>query len=756
MSPTKTAVEARSIKVRGLVQSVGFRPFVWRLAERHGVAGWVRNAGGVVEIVAEGSQASLERFCQGLTAEAPPLARVESVRWAPLEPVGVSGFEVEPSEDGDEGLRLVSPDVATCARCLAELFDPEDRRYRYAFINCTDCGPRFTIIDALPYDRDRTSMRVFPLCPSCALEYRNPADRRFHAEPVACPECGPHLTLRDATWGPLPGDPLEEAAGLLRSGGILAVKGLGGFHLACDATNQEAVEELRRRKDRPDKPFAVMVPTLAEADRLFELSAPERDLLGSWRAPITLVRDRGWLAPSVAPGHHRQGAMLPSTPLHHLLLREAGLPLVMTSGNRSEEPICTGNDEARRQLRGIADAFLVHDRDIVARYDDSVARVWGRIPVVIRRARGFAPWPVSLGVDVRPTLGVGAELHGAFCLAEGGRAYLSQHIGDLDSEESMTAFGEALTRSRQLFQIDPEVVVHDLHPDLLSTRFAEATGLPTVAVQHHHAHIAAVMAEHRLSGSVLGVAFDGFGLGDDGTGWGGEFLVADSAKAMRGGHLRPVPQPGGDAAVRDPTRMALSFAVDAGVLGEALVLMGIDEAAATPLLTQIEGRLNSPLTSSAGRLFDAVSALAGVCRRSTYEGQPAMLLEQAADPSATFEYPFDLDAMGGRIVVDTRPIVRAVVRDLRKGRSAGEVAGRFHRTTAAVILAVCRLMRGTTGLSRVCLGGGVFQNDLLVSDVTARLSSCGFEVFVPSEVPIGDGGIALGQVLVAHARTGGP
>jgi hydrogenase maturation protein HypF len=749
------STSARMIEVRGLVQGVGFRPFVWRLAQKHGLSGWVRNRSGVVEIVAEGPEEALVRFSAALSDQAPPRARVEAVTWRPQAPVGVTRFDVEPSQDEDEGDRLVSADIATCEACLRELLDPNDRRYGYPFINCTDCGPRFTIIEGLPYDRIRTSMRAFPLCEECAREYEDPADRRFHAEPVACPECGPQLTLRNATWGPLSGDPITEAARLLRSGAIVAVKGLGGFHLACDATNEQAVAELRRRKRRPDKPFAVMVPTLEEAGALFGLEPAEAKLLSSWRAPIVLVRDRGRLAPSVAPGHRRQGAMLPSTPLHHLLLRATGLPLVMTSGNRNDEPICITNEEAWERLEGVADAFLVHDREIVARYDDSVTRVWGETPVVLRRARSYAPSPVSLPADVSPTLAVGAELHGAFCLAEGTRAYLSQHIGDLDSEESLAAFSHALDRYRDLFRIQPEVVAHDLHPDFLSTRLATSMGLPTVAVQHHHAHIASVMAEHRLTGAVLGVAFDGFGLGEDGTGWGGEFLVCDWERATRAGHLHPVPQPGGDAAVHDPSRMALSFAVDAGVFKEAVGVLDMTERRAEALFSQIEAGLNSPLTSSAGRLFDAVAALTGVCRAATYEGQPAMLLEQAADPSATFEYPFDLEAQGGKIVVDTRPIVRAVVRDLRKGRTQAEIAGRFHRTMAALILAVCRLIRGGTGLTRVCLGGGVFQNELLVSDVTARLSACGFEVFVPREVPVGDGGIALGQVLVAHARQGG-
>jgi hydrogenase maturation protein HypF len=743
------------VEVRGVVQGVGFRPFVWRLAERFHVCGWVRNRNGVVEILAEGREDDLDAFCAAIAAEAPPLARVEDVRWTPARRAGFAGFEVDESVDDAAGERLISPDVATCDACLAELFDPDDRRYRYPFINCTDCGPRFTIIEALPYDRERTSMRVFPMCADCEREYRDPADRRFHAEPVACPACGPQLRLVDAKGKRVPGDPIAKAAGLLAKGKIVALKGLGGFHLACDATDDRVVLELRSRKHRPHKPFAVMVADLRAAAERFELAPTEEILLSSRRAPIVLVRDRGTLAPSVAPGYRRQGAMLPSTPLHHLLLREVGIPLVMTSGNLTDEPICIEDEEAQRRLAGVADAFLLHDRSIVSRYDDPVTRCWRSGPVVLRRARSFAPAPLELPVAVQPMLGAGAELHGAFCLAAGTRAFLSQHIGDLDTEEAMEAYSDAYQRYKWVFGIEPEVVAHDMHPDFLSTRFAEETGLEPIAVQHHHAHIASVLAEHRLDGSVIGVAFDGFGLGEDGTGWGGEFLSSNAGHAQRLGHLRTVRQPGGDAAVRSPWRMAFSHAEDAGVLDQAVGLLGLAPGDVDAHLEQLRAGLASPYTSSGGRLFDAIAALVGVCREATYEGQPAMLLEQAALSSATREYAFDVAMEDGQLVLDTRPIVAAVVKDLVKGRAPGEVAGRFHRTLAAAILEVCRAIRGGTGLSRVALSGGVFQNDLLLSDVASRLETCDFEVYVPRETPVGDGGIALGQVLVAHARLEG-
>jgi hydrogenase maturation protein HypF len=751
-----TVVRARTIEVRGVVQGVGFRPFVWRLAERHGVSGWVRNRGGVVEILAEGSEEALDGFCAAIGDEAPPLARIEDVRWVPARPGGFVGFEVDESLDEGGGDRVVSPDVATCQACLAELLDPEDRRYRYPFINCTDCGPRFTIIEALPYDRERTSMRVFPMCEACEREYRDPADRRFHAEPIACWVCGPALVLVDGAGSKIAGDPVEKAAALLRKGKIVALKGLGGFQLACDATSEKVVAELRRRKRRPHKPFAIMVTDAEVAQERFEISPLEVRLLSSPQAPIALVRDLGTLAPSVAPGHRRQGAMLPSTPLHHLLLREVGVPLVMTSGNLSDEPICIDNEDATKRLSGVADAFLLHDREIVARYDDPVTRCWRGGPIVLRRARSFAPAPLELASGVGPMLGVGAQLNGAFCLAAGSRAFLSQHVGDLDTEEAMLAYAEAFQRYRVIFGIDPEIVAHDLHPDFLSTRFAQEMGLTEVPVQHHHAHVASVMAEHRLAGSVIGVAFDGFGLGEDGTVWGGEILVGDASRMERLGHLRPVRQPGGDAAVKQPWRMALAHAEDAGVLDDALKLLGDGLVGDVEVvLGQVRSGLASPFTSSAGRLFDAVSALAGVCHEATYEAQPAMLLEQVAHSSATREYGFDVSMEDGRLVVDTRPIVVAVVKDLVKGRAPAEVAGRFHRTLAAATLEVCRALRGGTGLGRVCLSGGVFQNDLFLSDVASRLETCDFEVYVPRQAPVGDGGIALGQVLVAGARTRG-
>jgi hydrogenase maturation protein HypF len=765
-------VVAQLLHVEGLVQGVGFRPFVWRLAHRHGLTGWVRNRDGSVEILAEGDEPALERFRRDLVTEAPPLARIDRVDVAAAEPPGAAGFEVDRSVPGtgDDGIarRLVSADAVTCGDCLAELRHPADRRHRYPFVNCTNCGPRFTIIDDLPYDRTRTSMAGFPLCIDCAREYGDPSDRRFHAEPVACPACGPRLVLVDAHGQRVAGDPAEQAAELLRAGGIVALKGLGGYQLSCDATADRVVAELRRRKQRPHKPLAVMVADLGAAAALADVGEAEAALLTSPQGPIVLVREKrstrgssAWPARSVAPGHRRLGLMLPTTPLHHVLLAEVGRPLVMTSGNRSDEPIAIDDGDARRRLGGIADAFLSHDRRIAARYDDSVAMVRRGAPAILRRARGVAPAPVGLPVPVHPTLAVGAELQAAFCLAAGTDAFMSPHIGDLDSDEAVASYRESLAHYRRLLRIEPSVVAHDLHPDLLSTRLAETLGLPRVAVQHHHAHIVSVMAEHGLSGPVLGVAFDGFGLGADGTAWGGEFLACDWARARRLGHLRAVPQPGGDAAVRHPSRMALAHARDAGCFDTALGLLGLSPnlpadvlGGATPKMVgaQIEAKLASPLTSSAGRLFDAVAALTGICRHASYEGQPAMLLEQAAGDGEQHVYPVVVTGVAGRMVVDTRPLIAGVVDDLSRGVAGATVAARFHAWLSESVAQVASMLASRVGLRTVCAGGGVWANDALLAAAASRLAARGLDLRIPRAVPPGDGGLALGQALVAHAR----
>jgi hydrogenase maturation protein HypF len=768
VTTSRSLLQGRRLLVEGTVQGVGFRPHVWRLAERHSLGGFVRNCDGAVEIVVEGDAVALDRFCRDLVDEAPALARVDRIDAVAVAARGRAGFEIDTSAGADEATtsRMVAPDAALCADCRRELDDPADRRHRYPFVNCTGCGPRFTIIDELPYDRARTSMAEFELCAECAREYADPADRRFHAEPVACPTCGPRLFVTDRVGRPLTGDPVAVAAELLVAGSIIAIKGLGGYQLVCDATDERAVVELRRRKCRPHKPFAVMVADVGRARTIATIDDAEEELLASAAAPIVLVRGRGILPDVIAPGHRRIGLMLPTTPLHHLLLGEVGRPVVMTSGNRGDEPIAVDDGDALRRLAAIADAFVVHDRRIACRYDDSVAIVRQGQPAVLRRARGQAPSPVRLPFDTVPVLAVGAELQTAFCLAEGHAAFVSPHVGDLDTDDALAAYIESLAHHRRLLGIDPVVVAHDLHPDFATTRLAIDSGLPRVGVQHHHAHVAAVMAEHGVRGPVLGVAFDGFGLGSDGTGWGGELLVCDWLDSERVGGLRSVAQPGGDAAVRHPLRMALAHALDAGCLDAALGLVGIDADERSPLLggarprdlvAQIEASIVSAPTSSAGRLFDAVAALTGVCREATYEGQPAMWLEQAIDPTAPrsrsrTSWPVVLDRGDERLVIDTRPAVRAMIDDLAAATPAAMIAEQFHLWLATAVVDAVGVIAEERSLPDVCLAGGVFANDLLLDHITPALQARGLRVHAPRAVPPGDGGIALGQVVVAHAR----
>ena len=755
MSGDVATPQARRIEVSGTVQGVGFRPFIARLAARYGVTGWVRNDGGQVTIHAEGDAGRLDAFAAAIATAAPPRAQVERVAADETRLRGHRSFRIDASTDRVRGGRLVPPDAAVCAACLEELFDPADRRHRYPFINCTDCGPRFTIIRSLPYDRERTSMRTFEMCADCRREYEDPADRRFHAEPIACPACGPQVRLVDATGAVLDGDPLERAADLLRAGSIIAVKGLGGFHLACDATDDAVVRELRGRKRRPGKPFAVMVRDEAVARRVGDPTSVELAELTSWRAPIVLVAGRDALAPGVAPGYRRVGLMLPSTPLHHLLLAAADRPLVMTSGNVSDEPICIDDDDALRRLAPIADAFVLHDRQIVSRYDDSVVLVREGEPArsVLRRARSEAPAPIGpVHAASRATLGVGAQLHGAFCLLDGDRGYLSQHIGDLDRDDAMAAYRDAYDRIVRIVRAEPALVAHDLHPDMLTTRFAQGLGLPAVAVQHHHAHIAATMAERGLEGPVLGVAFDGLGYGEDGTIWGGELLRCTPASAERIGRLRPVRQPGGDAATRHPWRMAVAHADAAGVAEGALSLLDVPDSEADVVLGQIGSGLASPETSSGGRLFDAVAALTGLCTHATYDGEAAALLEQACDPATDVPVQADVGEVDGLMEIDPRAVIRWVVDARLAGRPVGEIAAGFHRTLAEAVARACVGLRDRLADGRVVLGGGVFVNDRFTTDLRRRLTDAGFEVFLPREVPVGDGGLALGQAYVAAAR----
>jgi hydrogenase maturation protein HypF len=740
------------------VQGVGFRPFVYSLATRLGLSGWVGNDVDGVFAEVEGSAAGVRQFLDSLSAEPPPLARVDRVTATSMRPNGGAGFAIAASDPTGRRRALVSADSATCGDCLAELADPADRRFGYPFINCTNCGPRFTIVTGVPYDRPLTTMAPFTMCAACAAEYHDPGNRRFHAQPLCCPACGPRLRLCDAQGTELLGDALPLAGQLLASGQVLAVKGLGGYHLAVDATSQAGAAALRGRKHRADKPFALMVADLTAAHELCDVDEAGRALLTSARRPVVLLprRPGGQVADAVAPGNSELGLMLPYTPLHHLLLRRVARPIVLTSGNVSDEPIAYRDHDALTRLAGIADAFLTHDRAIHIRTDDSVVRpVRGEVSL-LRRSRGYAPEPVTVAAGFpRPVLACGAELKNTFCLAQGTRAFVSHHIGDLENFETLRSFTEGIEHFRRLFDIDPEVVSYDLHPDYLSTRYAlELAGVDLVGVQHHHAHIASCLADNGEEGPVIGVAFDGTGFGEDGTIWGGEFLLADLAGFERAGHLATVPMPGGTAAIRQPWRMAAAY-LDAAFDGEPPAGLAVlaRNAARWPQVVALARRgINAPATSSAGRLFDAVAALLGVRDSINYEGQAAIELEQWADPAERGAYPAGLSAGPGPVRVAGTDLVRAVADDLLARTPPAVVAARFHGGVAAAIAAVCGRLRERSGLATVALSGGVFQNRLLLGRAVDGLTAAGFGVLTHHRVPANDGGISLGQAVVAAAR----
>jgi hydrogenase maturation protein HypF len=744
------------VTVDGVVQGIGFRPSVYRLAVSHGVAGCVRNSRGGVLIDAEGDDASLEAFLSVLSQDAPGHV---SVAWA--EPEGFAGFSIAVSAHDGVARFSPVPDRALCDECIAELVDPDNRRYGYALQTCATCGPRFTIVRALPYDRERTTMAHFALCDSCRAEYDEPLDRRFHAESIACPACGPRVTL-NAQDGEsiIAEEPIASASEKILAGGIVAIKGVGGFHLACDATNSAAVSELRRRKRREAKPLAVMVADLNAAHAIAHVLSGEAALLTSPARPIVLLRRRDGitLADEVAPGCRELGVVLPYSALHHLLLGAAGHPLVMTSGNASDEPIAHRDQEALPRLRGIVDLFLTQDREIVTPCDDSVVRVVAGTPQIIRRARGYVPLGVRLPVAAtRPILACGGELKSTFAIVRDGEAFLSQHLGDLTNEPAFRAYVETIAHFRELFELNPEVVAHDLHPAYRSTAYAHAIeDVERVAVQHHHAHIASCLADNGVDRRVIGVAWDGSGYGTDGCVWGGEFLVANLAGFERAGHFDYVPLPGGDAAIREPWRMAAVFLRAA--YGDAMSTLDVPFArrldpAAWRVLSQAADRgLNAPLTSSAGRLFDAVASLLGLRDRITFEGQAAMELEAIAAPEADLVYPAVIRDSDDGIVVQTPDVVRGVVEDLLGQVPASLIAARFHATLADVLARVCLRVRDRTGLDAVALSGGVFQNAWLLQAAISRLETDGFQVYTHHQVPTNDGGLALGQAAVAARR----
>jgi len=726
------------------VQGVGFRPFLYNLACELKLAGYVLNSSAGLTAEVEGDPAAIDAFVHRATEEAPPLAWIQQIETAALPPTGDRIFEIRESLDVTGEFALISPDVATCDACLAEVGNPRDRRFLYPFTNCTNCGPRYTIVQDVPYDRPNTTMARFHMCADCRTEYKNPRDRRFHAQPNACPACGPSLSA-----------PVHEAIRQLAEGRIVALKGLGGFHLACDARNAAAVELLRTRKRRSDKPFALMCRDLEAAARICHVSDVERGLLLGPQHPIVVLPrlEGSGIPEAVAPGNRTLGVMLPYTPLHYLFFRGAPFDtLVMTSGNISEEPIVTRNEEALDRLRPVADWFLLHDRDIFMRTDDSVVRVFEGVPRLLRRSRGYAPQTVEMPHDTPELLACGGELKNALCLTKGRHAILSQHIGDLENFETLAFFEETLVNLRTLFRVTPRAVAHDLHPQYLSTRYAlSMTGVEHIGVQHHHAHIASCMAEHGLDGRVIGVAFDGTGYGNDGRIWGGEFLVADYRDFERRAHLRYVPLAGGDAAVREPWRAALAYLRD--TFGEAPgdLLRDVPEARQRVVRQMIERGVNTVATSSCGRLFDAVAAIAGLRTEVTFEGQAAIELEAIVDPAEQGLYGFEVTT-GDVRQLDLRPAIAEMVRDLREGIGPPVIAARFHNTLAHAIAAVCLHLREETGLTRVCLSGGTFQNFTLLERTLPLLRAAGLETFLHRLVPPNDGGIALGQAAIAAAR----
>ncbi len=746
------------IAIRGVVQGVGFRPFVYRLAMEEGLGGWVKNSPQGVFIEAEGPEGSLDDFLLRLPQEKPPLSFIQSLEYSVLEPLGYPDFQIGRSEDGGEKQALILPDIATCPRCQQEVVAPSDHRHRYPFTNCTLCGPRFSIIQALPYDRRHTTMKGFVMCKRCASEYEDPGDRRFHAQPNACPDCGPQLAFLDSTGAALAqrDTALGEAAVAVRRGEILALKGIGGFQLLADARNERAVARLRRRKCREEKPLALMCPDLEGARRLVRLSPLEEQTLLSPESPILLARRRreAGIAPSVAPDNPHLGVMLPYTPLHHLLMTELGFPVVATSGNVHDEPIVTDEKEAVATLGGIADCFLVHDRPIERYVDDSVVRVQLGREVVLRRARGYAPLPVTLKGTLPPLLAVGAHLKNTVAISRGRDVILSQHIGDLETAKAFFAFQKVVQDLLRLYEVKPEAVVCDAHPDYLSSQHARELGLPVVEVFHHHAHLASCLAENELEGEALGVTWDGAGFGEDGTIWGGEFLAGDASSYRRVATFRPFRLVGAERAMKEPRRSALGLLFE--MEGPAALerswpfLEGFSESERRLLAQMLVRGSNSPLTSSCGRLFDAVAALLDIKTVSSFEGQAAMMVEFAVQEGVQESYPVSLltPADGEPLVFDWEPLVRGILGDRKQGVAVGVICARFHNTLADVIVEVARQV----GLERVALSGGCFQNRYLTERAFHRLQEAGFRPFTHQRVPPNDGGIALGQIAVGATK----
>jgi len=752
------------LHISGAVQGVGFRPFVYRLATRLDLTGWVCNSAQGVVIEVEGCPGALSSFRKSVQAEAPPLAHITCCRHAHLDASGYPEFVVRESSVAGAPSAIVLPDVATCPDCVREIFDPGDRRFRYPFANCTNCGPRYSIIEALPYDRKHTSMKIFPMCRACREEYENPADRRFHAQPNACPECGPHLELWDrrGTVVSERAKALAAACDYVRDGKILALKGLGGFQLIVDARNESAVRRLRDRKLREEKPLALMYPGVESILDACEMTKREFETVTSHRAPIVLLRRREQvdgddIAPSVARRSPFLGIMLPYTPLHHLMMAELGFPVVATSGNLPDEPICIDEREALTRLNAIADIFLVHNRPIVRQIDDSVVRVIACDEQVIRCARGYAPLPLKLPAPVEPMTAVGGHLKNTTAAASGEKAFLSQHIGDLDTAPAYDALDAVASSLMNLYDIRPSLIVHDNHPDYASSRYAAESGMPRASVQHHHAHILSCMLDNEIDGPALGVAWDGTGLGADGTIWGGEFLVVDERGYSRAAHMRRFRLPGGEAAIREPRRAAMGMLYE--IYGDDLLLKtgiapinAFSKSEIGILLQLLSGGINSPVTSSCGRMFDAAASLLDTCQVNEYEGQAAMTIGYLAEKSATDEmYPYGVDDSDGPLSIDWRATLISLLDDISRTTSKATVAGRFHNTLCDMIVNIARRV----GEKRIVLSGGCFQNRYLSERVINRLRRAGFKPFWHHRIPPNDGGIAAGQIAAQARRQKG-